>query len=183
MKKPLVLKINSDEILHKTDAGGVKLNIHSADEAAAAYQEILSNVARTKPGAKTDGVLVQEMAPAGVEMIIGVTKDKQFGPMLLVGMGGVFVEVFKDAALYPAPLNHDEAIGMLKKLKSYKLLTGYRGAKPCDIDALADMMVKIGDYACAHCDELKELDLNPVFVYPEGEGVCAVDALIVNEID
>ena len=72
---------------------------------------------------------------------------------------------------------------MLKKLKSYKLLTGYRGAKPCDIDALADMMVKIGDYACAHCDELKELDLNPVFVYPEGEGVCAVDALIVNEID
>ena len=183
MKKPLVMKINSDEILHKTDAGGVKLNIHSADEAAAAYQEILANVARTKPGARTDGVLVQEMAPAGVEMIIGVTKDKQFGPMLLVGMGGVFVEVFKDAALYPAPLNHDEAIGMLKKLKSYKLLTGYRGAKPCDIDALADMMVKIGDYACAHCDELKELDLNPVFVYPEGEGVCAVDALIVNEID
>lgn len=183
MKKPLVLKINSDEILHKTDAGGVKLNIHSADEAAAAYREILANVARTKPGAKTDGVLVQEMVPAGVEMIIGVTKDKQFGPMLLVGMGGVFVEVFKDAALYPAPLNHDEAIGMLKKLKSYKLLTGYRGAKPCDIDALADMMVKIGDYACAHCDELKELDLNPVFVYPEGEGVCAVDALIVNEID
>lgn len=183
MKKPLVMKINSDEILHKTDAGGVKLNIHSADDAAAAYQEILANVARTKPGARTDGVLVQEMAPAGVEMIIGVTKDRQFGPMLLVGMGGVFVEVFKDAALYPAPLNHDEAIGMLKKLKSYKLLTGYRGAKPCDIDALADMMVKIGDYACAHCDELKELDLNPVFVYPEGEGVCAVDALIVNEID
>ncbi len=183
MKKPLVLKINSDEILHKTDAGGVKLNIHTEDEAAQAYHEILANVAKSKPGAATDGVLVQEMAPIGVEMIIGVTNDKQFGPMLLVGMGGVFVEVFKDAALYPAPLNHEEAVGMLKKLKSYKLLTGYRGAKPCDIDALADMMVKIGDYACAHKDELKELDLNPVFVYPEGEGVCAVDALIVNYTD
>lgn len=105
MKKPLVLKINSDQILHKTDAGGVKLNINTADEAAAAYREILDNVKRSMPGAATDGVLVQEMAPAGVEIIIGVTNDKQFGPMLLVGMGGVFVEVFKDAALYPVPLN------------------------------------------------------------------------------
>lgn len=183
MKKPLVLKINSDQILHKTDAGGVKLNINTADEAAAAYREILDNVKRSMPGAATDGVLVQEMAPAGVEIIIGVTNDKQFGPMLLVGMGGVFVEVFKDAALYPVPLNKWEARAMLEKLKSYKMLTGYRGSKPCDIEALTDMMVKIAGYAYEHRDEIKEMDLNPVFVYPEGEGVCAVDALIVKYTD
>ena len=183
MKKPLVLKINSDQILHKTDAGGVKLNINTADEAAAAYREILDNVAESMPGAATDGVLVQEMAPAGVEIIIGVTNDKQFGPMLLVGMGGVFVEVFKDAALYPVPLNKGEARAMLEKLKSYKMLTGYRGSKPCDIEALTDMMVKIAGYAYEHRDEIKEMDLNPVFVYPEGEGVCAVDALIVKYTD
>lgn len=183
MKKPLAFKINSSEILHKTDAGGVKLNINSEDEGIAAYHEILANVAKNKPGAAVDGILVQEMAPYGVEMIIGVTNDRQFGPMLLVGLGGVFVEVFKDAALYPAPMSKYEAGEMLKKLKSYKMLTGYRGSKPCDIDALTDMMVKIADYAYEHRDEIKEMDLNPVFVYPEGQGVCAVDALIVKYTD
>ena len=118
-----------------------------------------------------------------ISVIIGVTNDKQFGPMLLVGMGGVFVEVFKDAALYPVPLNKWEARAMLEKLKSYKMLTGYRGSKPCDIEALTDMMVKIAGYAYEHRDEIKEMDLNPVFVYPEGEGVCAVDALIVKYTD
>ena len=183
MKFPLVLKINSSEILHKTDAGGVKLNINNADEAVAAAQEIMVNVKKSMPNASTDGILIQEMAPAGVEIIIGVTNDKQFGPMLLVGLGGIFVEVFKDAALYPAPLSKTEALNMLKQLKSYKMLTGYRGSKPCDIDALTDMMVKIGDYAYEHKDEVKEMDLNPVFVYSEGEGVCAVDALIVKYTD
>ena len=179
MKRPLAFKINSSEILHKTDAGGVKLNIRDEAEGVSAYHEILANVAKNKPGAAVDGVLVQEMAPCGVEMIIGVTNDRQFGPMLLVGMGGVFVEVFKDTALYPAPMSKGEALAMLKRLKSYKMLTGYRGSKPCDIDALADMMVKIADYAHEHRDEIKEMDLNPVFVYPQGEGVCAVDALII----
>lgn len=183
MKKPLVLKINSDEILHKTDAGGVKLNITGEAQAVDAYREILANVARNKPGAAVDGVLVQEMAPAGVEIILGVTNDAQFGPMLLVGLGGVFVEVFKDAVLYPAPMSKEEAGALLKRLKSYKMLTGYRGSPPCDIDALTDMMVKIAGYAYEHRDEVKEMDLNPVFVYPEGQGVCAVDALIVKYKD
>lgn len=179
MKFPVVLKINSSEILHKTDAGGVKLNINSEEEALAAYNEILVNVAKNAPGASIDGILVQEMVKSGIEIIIGVTNDKQFGPMLLVGLGGIFVEVFKDAVLYPAPMNKKEALAMIGKLKAYKLLKGYRGSAPCDIDALADMMVKISEYAKEHKDELKEMDLNPVFVYPEGEGVCAVDALIV----
>lgn len=179
MKYPLALKINSSEILHKTEAGGVKLRIQNEEEAVAAYDEIMANVARTNPGKKTDGILVQEMAASGVEIIIGVTNDKQFGPMLLVGLGGIYVEVFKDAALYPVPLNKGEAMNMLKSLKSYKMLTGYRGSAPCDLDALTDMMVKIANYAYEHKDEIKEMDLNPVFVYPEGQGVCAVDALIV----
>jgi acyl-CoA synthetase (NDP forming) len=183
MNYPLVLKINSSEILHKTDAGGVKLNIQNEEQALAACKEIMENVKKSMPGAATDGILIQEMAPSGVEIIIGVTNDRQFGPMLLVGLGGIFVEVFRDAALYPAPMNKSEATDMLKKLKSYKILAGYRGAKPCDIDALTDMMVKISEYACEHKDEIKEMDLNPVFVYPDGEGVLAVDALIVKYTD
>ncbi|MDR1272801.1 MAG: acetate--CoA ligase family protein [Clostridiales Family XIII bacterium] len=179
MKYPLALKINSDEILHKTDAGCVALNVKDADEAKTAYLQIIENAGKNAPGTRTDGVLVQEMAPAGVEIIIGASNDAQFGPMVLVGLGGVFVELFKDTALYPAPLNSGEALELLKSLKGYRLLTGFRGSKPCDIQALADTIVRIGDYAYGHRDEVKEMDLNPVFVYPEGEGVCAVDALIV----
>lgn len=183
MKKPVVMKINSSEILHKTEAGGVKLNLHDEAEAAAAYREILANVAERMPGRAVDGVLIQEMAPYGVELIIGVTNDRQFGPMVLVGMGGVFVEVFKDASLYPAPMNKWEAESMVKKLKGFRLLEGFRGSEPCDIDALTNMIVKISEYAYEHRDEIKEMDLNPVFVYPQGQGVCAVDALIVKYTD
>ncbi len=179
MKYPLVLKVNSPDILHKTEAGGVKLNIQNEEEAIKAFNDIMSSCKAYKPDAKIDGILVQEMASKGTEIIIGVTNDKQFGPMILVGLGGVFVEVFKDSVLYPCPLAKNEAIDILKKLKSYKLLSGYRGSKPCDIDALADIMVKISNYALENKDEIKEMDLNPVFVYPEGEGVAVVDALIV----
>lgn len=131
------------------------------------------------PRASTDGILMQEMAPPGVEIIIGVTNDPQFGPMLLAGLGGIFVELLKDTVLYPAPINKIEAEMILKSLKTYRLLTGYRGSKPCDLDALEDLMVKISEYAALHKDTLKEMDLNPVFVYPKGQGVCVVDALIV----
>lgn len=179
MKKPLVLKISSADILHKTEAGGVKLNIHTDEEAAIAFDEILASCKAYKPDAKIEEILVQEQVENGVEMIIGITSDIHFGPMLMVGMGGVFVEVFKDAAMYPCPLNKEEAVRMVTSLKSYQLLKGYRGSKPCDIDALTDLMVKISEYAMAYRDELKELDLNPVFVYPEGKGVSIVDALVV----
>jgi acetyltransferase len=112
-------------------------------------------------------------------MIIGVNNDPQFGPMIMVGMGGVFVEVFKDVALYPAPLSKGEAMEMLQSLKSFKLLNGYRGSAKCDMDALCDTIVCIGNYASENKDTLKELDINPLFVYPEGEGVGVADALIV----
>lgn len=176
---PLVMKVESNDILHKSDVGGVMLNIKSLEQAEEAYDKILANAVQHAPNAKINGILMQKMLKAGTEMIIGLNSDPQFGPMLLVGMGGVFVEVFKDAALYPVPLNHDEALHMLQSLKSFKLLNGYRGNPPADIEALTDMMVKISDFAYRKKDTLKELDMNPLFVYPKGEGVAIADALAV----
>lgn len=176
---PLVMKVESNDILHKSDVGGVMLNIKSLEQAEEAYDKILANAAQHAPNAKINGILMQKMLKAGTEMIIGLNSDPQFGPMLLVGVGGVFVEVFKDAALYPVPLNHDEALHMLQSLKSFKLLNGYRGNPPADIEALTDMMVKISDFAYRKKDTLKELDMNPLFVYPKGEGVAIADALAV----
>jgi acetate---CoA ligase (ADP-forming) len=180
---PLALKISSPDILHKSDIGAVKLNIANAEEASSAYEEILANVSEHAPDAALEGILVQEMADPGVEMIIGVTSDVQFGPMLMVGMGGVFVEIFKDVALAPVPICKPEALDMLHQLKGYKLLSGYRGEAPCDVEALADMMVSVSDYANKNKNTLKEMDLNPVFVYPEGKGVCAADAVLVKYED
>ena len=181
MTFPAVAKIASPDILHKSDVGGVKLNLMDACQVEKAYREIMENVKVKCPGAKIDGVLIQSMLPQGVEMIIGVNTDPQFGPMILCGLGGVFVEVFKDVSLYPAPLNKQEARDMIWSLKGSKLLNGYRGSKPCDVDALAEFIVKISEYAVAHKDTLKELDINPLFVYPEGEGAALADALIVKE--
>lgn len=183
LRFPLVMKINSAEILHKTEAGGVVLNIADERQALSAYAQILDNVSAKLPNAKTDGVAIQEMASPGIEMIVGVTCDDPLGPMVLAGLGGVFVELFKDAALYPAPLNRAEAHALIRKLKGYRLLTGYRGAPPADIDALLDLIVQISDYAAALKDELRELDLNPVLVRPRGRGVTAADALIVKYVE
>lgn len=182
-KEALVMKIESADILHKSDVGGVKLNIHGPEEARAAYEEIMGSVTSKRPDAKINGILMVPMLKSGVEMIIGVNNDPQFGPMIMAGMGGVFVEVFKDVALYPAPMGEKEAMEMLKSLKAFKLLNGYRGTKKCDIDALCKTIVGISQYASANRDTLKELDINPLFVYPEGEGVGVADALIVKKRD
>lgn len=176
---PVVLKIDSPDVPHKTDAGAVKLNIRSEEEAVASFEEILANVKRYKPDARINGVLVQQMLPAGTEIILGVNRDAQFGPMVLVGLGGVFTELFKDCALYPAPFNYDEAMEMIKSLKAYPLFAGYRGSKPLDVDALAKLLVQLGDLAAAHKDDVVEMDMNPVFVYESG--VFAADALVIAE--
>ena len=173
------MKIESADILHKSDVGGVRLNVQGAEEAKTAYQEIMKQVTAKRPDARINGILMAPMLKSGVEMIIGVNHDPQFGPMVMVGMGGVFVEVFKDVALYPAPLGEAEALEMLKSLKSFWLLNGYRGSARCDIKALCETIVAVGRYASEKKDTLKELDINPLFVYPEGEGVGVADALIV----
>lgn len=176
---PLVMKVESADILHKSDVGGVKLNVCGPEAAEKAYEEIMESVTAKRPDAHINGILTVPMLDAGVEIIIGVNNDPQFGPMIMVGMGGVFVEVFKDVALYPAPLKEEEALEMLKSLKSFKLLNGYRGTEKCDIKALCQTIVAISNYAQVNKDVLKELDINPLFVYPEGKGVGVADALIV----
>ena len=176
---PLVMKVESADILHKSDVGGVKLNVCGPEAAEKAYEEIMESVTAKRPDAHINGILTVPMLDAGVEIIIGVNNDPQFGPMIMVGMGGGFVEVFKDVALYPAPLKEEEALEMLKSLKSFKLLNGYRGTEKCDIKALCQTIVAISNYAQANKDVLKELDINPLFVYPEGKGVGVADALIV----
>lgn len=179
MTYPIVMKIESAEILHKSDVGGVKLNIGSLEEVRVAYREIMESVTKHKPNAKINGILMQRMLPQGVEVIIGANNDPQFGPMVLVGLGGVFVEVFKDVSLYPAPLNKNEAYEMVESLKSYKMLKGYRGSEPCDIQALAETIVQVSDFMEKNKDRVSELDINPLFVYPEGEGVGVADALVI----
>lgn len=176
---PLVAKISSPDILHKSDVGAVQLNIESIEQAKAAYEEILMNCKCRCPQARIDGVCFQEMARAGRELIIGVSNDPQLGPMVMVGLGGVFVEVFKDVALTPAPVTQLEAIKLLEKLKAYRLLTGYRGSEPLDVEALADVVSRVSWYAFKNSGQLKEMDINPVIVYPGNQGVMAVDALII----
>ena len=176
---PLVMKIESADILHKSDAGGVKLNVNSDSEVLENFRLIMENAKAYKPDAAINGILMQKMLPKGMEVIIGVNNDPVFGPMVLLGLGGVFVELFKDVALYPAPFGKDEAKVMIDSLKSSKMFYGYRGDAPKDVDALAETLVKISDFAVEKKDSLVELDINPLFVYEKGEGVAAVDGLIV----
>lgn len=181
--KKVVLKIASADIPHKTDAGGVRLNLETLEQVAEAFASIMASCRAYTPHAKLDGVFVQQMLPKGLEVIIGVNNDPQFGPQVLCGLGGIFVEIFKDTALYPAPMSKAEALDMLKSLKAYPLLAGYRGSKSLDLDALAETIVAVGDFAVAHnkagAPRLTELDINPLFVYEKG--VCAADALVVLE--
>lgn len=174
---PLSVKIHSAQIAHKSDVGGVKLNIKDESELREAFNTVMAHCAKNAPQAKLEGVLLKPMLKAGVEMIIGVNSDKDFGPMLMVGMGGVFVELFKDVQMIPAPITKDQALHMIRSLKSYPLLIGYRGSQPCDVEALAELLVKIGEMATRQKEHLKELDLNPVFVTENG--VAIADALMV----
>ncbi len=176
---PLVAKVSSAQIMHKSDVGGVKLNIKNKAELEIAYNEIMASCQKACPDAIIDGVIVNTMHPKGVEMIIGMNNDSQFGPMMMLGMGGVFVELFKDVALAPAPLSKPEALKMLTSLKAYSLLTGYRGSEPCDVDALVELLCELSKFAAEHKDSIKEFDFNPVFVYGKAKGTAIADALIV----
>lgn len=175
---PVVMKIESVDILHKSDIGGVKLNITTEEAVRKVFYEILENAKTHEPNARVGGVLVQQMATKGVEVIVGVNNDPQFGPSILCGLGGVFVEVFKDTSLCPVPVSKKEAINMINELKSSKLLKGYRGNPKLDIDALADVIVNISNFAKDNKNTLKELDINPIFIYEKG--LNAVDALVIN---
>jgi acyl-CoA synthetase (NDP forming) len=176
---PVALKVQSPDILHKTEAGAVALDLVSAPDVRAAYESVLANARRSVPQARILGVLVQPMAPRGREIILGVKRDATFGPLLMVGLGGVAVEVLKDVALAPVPLAPSDARAMLARLKGAALLDAYRGGPPADIDSLVELMVRLGQFAADHADTITEIDLNPVLVHERGKGVSVVDALIV----
>jgi len=176
--KPVALKVQSAGITHKTEAGCVAINIGQG-AVGAAFDRLLANARRHAPPDHIDGVLVQPMAPAGREIILGVARDATWGPLLMVGLGGVLVEALGDVALAPVPLDHDAARGLLGRLKGAKLLDAHRGAPPADVEALVELMVRLSHFAADHADEVAEIDLNPVIVHARGQGVSIVDALIV----
>ena len=180
MARPAALKVQSADIPHKTEAGAVALNI-SGDGARAAYERVLAAAKRHAPHARIDGVLVQPMAPPGREVILGVNRDPNWGPLLMVGLGGVLVEALGDVALAPVPLDHAGARALLGRLKGAAVLGAFRGAPPADTDALVELMVRLSQFAADHADEIAEIDLNPVIVHAKGQGVSLVDALIVKQ--
>jgi acyl-CoA synthetase (NDP forming) len=177
---PVALKVQSAGIPHKTEAGGVALNL-AGDAARGGYDRILAAAKCHAPSAHIDGVLVQPMAPPGRELILGISRDPQWGPLLMVGFGGVLVEALGDVALAPVPLTHDAASTLLGRLKAGKLLGPWRGQPAADTAALIELMVRLSHFAADHADEISEIDLNPVIVHAQGQGVSIVDALIVKQ--
>jgi acetate---CoA ligase (ADP-forming) subunit beta len=175
---PIVLKIVSPDIIHKSEAGGVMVNLKSPTEVSTGYNKILENAKKYKADAKIVGVLVQEMAPSSTEVIVGAIKDPQFGQTIMFGLGGIFVEVLKDVNFRIAPLNVDDAKEMITDLKAYPLLKGFRNTPPADIDALVGILCSTSRLVMDY-PEIKELDLNPVLVYPKGAKT--VDARIILE--
>ena len=164
---PVVLKIVSTDILHKSDVGGVKVGLADADMLRAGFEEILANVAKNAPEAKIEGILLAESLPKGIECIIGMTRDPQLGTALLFGLGGILVEIIEDVSLCLLPVSKAEAENMVHSIKGYKLLAGYRGSEPCDINAIADMIMKVGRLVEEN-PEIAELDINPLFAAPQG---------------
>jgi len=173
---PVVLKIVSPDISHKSDVGGVKLNLGSEEEVAAAFNEIVEAARRAQPEATVLGVSVQKMARPGVEVIMGMTTDPQFGPVLMFGLGGVFVEVLKDVSFRIVPLEPRDARQMIRDIQGFPVLEGFRGQEPADLAALEDMLMRLSAFVEEH-PEIQELDLNPIFAYKDG--ALAVDARIV----
>jgi acetyltransferase len=176
---PVALKVDSPDILHKTEAGVVRLGLVDAAQVRAAYEELLASARAYDPQAAINGVSVQEMVEKGVEVIVGVSYDQQLGPILLFGTGGVMVEVYNDVALRRCPITPAEAQSMIAEVKGARLLHGFRGRPAADVDALADTLVCVS-YLAMHLEgRLAELDINPLMVLPAGRGVKAADALVV----
>jgi acyl-CoA synthetase (NDP forming) len=175
---PVVMKIASADVVHKSDAGGVKLGLKTVTQVGKAYDEIMKSVKVAFPNAKIEGVSVQAMARQGVEVIIGMSKDAQFGPVLMFGLGGVLVEILKDVSFRIVPLVKRDAREMIREIKGFPLLQGYRGSEPVDIENLENMLLKVSEFV-EKAPEVKELDLNPIFAYKDG--AVAVDARVILE--
>lgn len=175
---PVAMKIVSPEILHKSDVGGVRIGLKNQKEVNLAYDEIVAAAKKANPKAQIHGISVQPMAASGVEVIIGMTKDAYFGPVLMFGLGGVMVEVLKDVAFRIVPLTPRDARQMLREIKGYPILEGYRGQDPVNVAKIEESLLSLSTFLEAHT-EVRELDLNPIFVYEDG--LLAVDARVILE--
>jgi len=173
---PIVMKIVSPDIIHKTDAGGVKVGIKDEEEAMAAYQEIISKAKKYNKEARIEGVIVYSMVPQGTEIIIGMMKDPHFGPVAMFGLGGIFVEVLKDVSFRIIPLEERDAREMITEIKGYEILKGARGEPPRDIQAIKEVLTKVSKLTTEN-PEINEIDLNPIFVNEKGLQV--VDARMI----
>ena len=178
---PLVMKIQSPDIPHKSEVGGVRVNIATKGEVFLAFEALLDNARKDCPDAAIQGVLVGPMAKKGVEIIIGTMLDATFGPMIMVGLGGITTELFRDVIYRPAPVSAAEAAAMLAELKAAPLLNGFRGAAKADIAALAQLIAHVSLLAAVYRDQISEIEINPVLVHPQGQGVTIVDALVVRK--
>jgi acetate---CoA ligase (ADP-forming) len=177
---PIVMEIVFPQILHKSDAGGVMVGLQTREEVTAAFELIVTNAGKFDPGAEINGVLIVKMAPPGVEVILGATRYLIFGPLLMFGFGGIFVEVFQDVEFRLAPMERSDAHQMIQGIKGYKLLQGFRGRPKADTQILEKMLVSISEMVMNH-PEIKEMDINPLLVHVEGKGATAADCRIILE--
>jgi acyl-CoA synthetase (NDP forming) len=175
---PVALKITSPDVIHKSDSGGVKLSLNNGTEVRKAYDEILKKVRKQYPDAVVHGVSIQKMIRPGTEVIVGTSKDSQFGPVIMFGLGGIFVELLKDVSFRVIPVERRDAQEMIKEIKGYPLLQGYRGKEPANISALVEVILKISKLIEEN-PQIKELELNPIFAF--GDKAVAVDARIILE--
>jgi acyl-CoA synthetase (NDP forming) len=173
---PCVLKVSSPDITHKSDAGGVKVGLKSEEDVAEAYDAIMSSCRAKFPNAAIEGVTVQNMARPGLEVIVGMATDPQFGPVMMFGLGGVWVELLKDVSFKIVPLTKYDAKSAIREIRAAPLLDGFRGSDPVDTSALEDILMRVSDFV-SKTPEVKEMDLNPIFAYPDG--AMAVDARVI----
>ena len=175
---PIALKVVSPDIIHKTEAGIVQLDLGNQNAVAAAYDTVVAKSKAFNPAANIHGVLIERMIEDGTEVIVGMKRDEVFGPAILFGLGGVFVETLKDISLRVVPLSHLDSLDMIKEIKGYSLLTGFRGSKPRDIDSVVSIIMKLAEFS-QNFKEVLEVDLNPVLVGEEGKGSAIADARIM----
>jgi acetyl coenzyme A synthetase (ADP forming)-like protein len=179
---PLVMKIISPQISHKSDVGGIKLNLNNTEEVKAAYEDMMDNIPKKEPDAKLNGVQLQKMLSGGKEVIIGMVQDPTFGPTLMFGLGGIYVEILKDVKFAIAPVNEIEAKNMISGIKTHKLLEGTRGDKPTDIESILDIILRISQLVTEFPD-INEFEINPLMVFDEGKGALAVDMRLILKDD
>lgn len=176
---PIVLKVLSSEIVHKTEADTIRLDIRTESELRSGYDDIIREAKQHRPEATIDGVLVQEMVQGGTEVIVGVSRDPLFGLTIMFGIGGILVEILRDVSLRVLPITSDDAEDMIQEIKGYKVLQGYRGRPKADIAAITDVLLKISRLSGDFKGSLVEIDINPLIVLSEGNGAKAVDIRLV----